>query len=234
MGVRTIKNIIIKICEELLRIKAKAPKTVNIRIHSGVNDTKFDGCNVVDRGTNVQHSHIGFATVIGPNCKVAYTDIGKYCSIAPNVKVIVGTHPSKKFVSTCPVFYSTRQGRGFSYVEKQKFEEFQFLDSKNRISVIIGNDVWIGANVTILQGVKIGDGAIIAAGAVVIHDVEPYTIVGGVPAKKIRDRFTDEQKEVLQNVQWWNRDQKWLKKNAEYFSDIDNFVGWIGKEEEKK
>lgn len=228
-----IKNIIIRICEELLRKKARAPKTVNIRIHSGINDTKFDGYNVIDRGTNVQHSHIGFATVIGPNCKIAYTDIGKYCSIAPNVRVVVGTHPSKTFVSTCPVFYSTRPGRGLSFVEETKFEEFQFIDSENKVSVKIGNDVWIGANVTILQGVKIGDGAIIAAGAIVIHDVDPYTIVGGVPAKKIRDRFTDEQKKILQKVQWWNRDQKWLKINAEHFSDIDDFVNWIDKEEEK-
>lgn len=228
-----MKKIIVDIWENILRIKAKAPKNVNIRIGTSVGDTVFDGYNVIDRGTSLQHCHVGFASVTGPNCKFAYTDIGKYCSIAPNVKVVIGTHPSKTFVSTCPVFYSTRPGRGLSFVEETKFEEFEFIDSNNKVSVKIGNDVWIGANVTVLQGVTIGDGAIIAAGAVVIHDVESYTIVGGVPAKKIRDRFTSGQKEVLQKVKWWNRDQKWLKKNVEQFSNIENFVDWIGKEEEK-
>lgn len=228
-----MKKIIIDLWENILRIRAKAPKNVNLRMGTSVGDTVFDGYNVIDRGTSLQHCHVGFASVIGPNCKFAYTDIGKYCSIAPNVRVVVGTHPSKTFVSTCPVFYSTRLGRGINFVEETKFVEFQFIDSENKVSVKIGNDVWIGTNVTILGGVKIGDGAIIAAGAVVIRDIEPYIIVGGVPAKKIRDRFTDEQKSVLQNVQWWNQDQKWLKKNAEYFSDIDNFVDWISKEEEK-
>ena len=231
MGVSEIKNIIVTLCEELLRRKAKAPKTVNIRINTGVVDSVFDGYNVIDRGTNVQHSHIGYATVIGPNCKIAYADIGKYCSIAPNVKMVLGTHPSEKFVSTCPVFYSTRPGRGFTFARETLFEEFKYIDELHKVSIRIGNDVWIGANALILQGVTIGDGAIIAAGAVITKDVEPYSIVGGVPAKEIRKRFTEHQINILKNVRWWDKNIKWLEENSSHFSDIEDFTEWIAMED---
>lgn len=223
---------IVSIWEEILRRKAGAPKSVNLRIHTNIVNTVFDGYNVIDRGTSFQHSHVGFATVTGPNCKFAYTDIGKYCSIAPNVHVIIGTHPSNGFVSTCPVFYSARPGRGFSFVKENLFEEFKFIDKKKKISVKVGNDVWIGANAIILQGVTIGDGAIIAAGAVVTQDVEPFSIVGGVPAKEIRKRFTEDQIRTLKNIKWWDKDQKWLEMNASHFTDIGEFIHWITKEEQ--
>lgn len=77
---------------------------------------------------------------------------------------------------------------------------------------IIGNDVWIGSNSVILQGVKIGDGAIIAAGAVVTKDVPSYTIWGGVPAKFIKDRFDEECKNYLQNLKWWDLSEAELRK----------------------
>jgi acetyltransferase-like isoleucine patch superfamily enzyme len=83
--------------------------------------------------------------------------------------------------------------------------------------VIIGNDVWIGSNAIILQGCKIGDGAVIAAGAVVTHDISPYSIVGGVPAKKIKDRFTSSLCQKLLDSQWWNHDEKWI---AEFFRSL--------------
>lgn len=219
-----LKKMIISFLEKVLQLKARAPKTVNLRIHTKVKHTVFGGYNVIDRGTNLQSCNIGFATAIGPNCKFAYTEIGKYCSIAPNVRVVIGTHPSHSFVSTCPVFYSTRPGRGFSYVENTSFEEFNFIDKKKKISVKIGNDVWIGSNAIILQGITIGDGAIIAAGAVVTKDVKPYSIVGGVPAKEIRKRFTDDQIAKLLDIKWWNKSSKWLKERASSFDNIEHFL----------
>jgi len=89
---------------------------------------------------------------------------------------------------------------------------------KNRTSiegmntpVIIGNDVYLGDGIVVMPGVTIGDGAVVAANAVVTKDVEPYTIVGGVPAKKIRDRFPDDVKQALLNTQWWNAKLEVLK-----------------------
>ena len=84
--------------------------------------------------------------------------------------------------------------------------------------------MWIGYNVTILGGVSIGDGAIVAAGAVVTKDVEPYTIVGGVPAKPLKKRFTDEQIEFLLGFKWWEKDREWIKENKDYFLNIENLM----------
>ena len=84
--------------------------------------------------------------------------------------------------------------------------------------------MWIGARATILSGIKIGDGAIIAAGAVVTKDVEPYTIVGGVPAKPIKKRFTDEQIHALMKLKWWDKDEAWLRNHAAMFRNIDELI----------
>lgn len=97
----------------------------------------------------------------------------------------------------------------------------------NGRSCIIGNDVWIGAYVNIIEGITIGDGAIIAAGSVVTQDVPPYAVVGGVPAKVIKYRFEQDIIEQLKKIEWWNKDQKWLKKNAHLFDDVYKFCSVI-------
>lgn len=83
----------------------------------------------------------------------------------------------------------------------------------NKGDIIIGNDAWIGYNAIIMAGVKIGDGAIVATGAVVVKDVAPYTIVGGVPARMIRRRFSDKTIAKLQDLQWWNWSTDEIRKN---------------------
>ena len=89
---------------------------------------------------------------------------------------------------------------------------------------VIGNDVWIGQNVTIMPGVKVGDGAIIAANSTVVKNIEPYTIYGGNPAKFIKKRFSDEKVEFLLNLQWWNWDEEKIFNNLEMLtSETDNF-----------
>jgi virginiamycin A acetyltransferase len=81
-------------------------------------------------------------------------------------------------------------------------------------NLIIGNDVWIGYNATIMAGVTIGDGAIIATNATVVKDVAPYTIVGGNPAREIRKRFSDDTIEKLLDLKWWDRDIDWITANV--------------------
>jgi acetyltransferase-like isoleucine patch superfamily enzyme len=189
----------------------------------GWNST-FEGKNIINERVAFGESHIGFGSYIGSDSQISNTLIGRYTSIGPGVKTILGAHPSSTFVSTHPCFFSLLKQSGFSYVSEQLFDEVTYLDKANKISVIIGNDVWIGANVLIMAGLTIGNGAIIAAGAVVTKDVEPYGIYGGVPAKKVRSRFNDKEIEYLLNLKWWDKKEKWIRENASLFNDISNLM----------
>ena len=185
-------------------------------------DSTFDGANLISYNSNVVSCHFGFASYIGENTNLKNVKIGKYTCIGPNVNNIIGQHPVD-FVSIHPCFYSTKKQSGFTYVNEDKFIELKKVDSTN-YSLFIGNDVWIGANVTILDGLKIGDGAIIAAGAVVTKDVEPYSIVGGVPAKLIKKRFNDSTIEELLSFSWWDKDELWIKEHSSFFDDVNTFL----------
>lgn len=184
----------------------------------------LEGMNRLNKDSSIV-GKIGYASYIGERSHINAV-VGRYCSIASDVNIIGGVHPTRKFVSTHPAFYSTRRQAGFTYVEENIFEENVTVDNQGHL-VSIGNDVWIGTGAMILPGIHIGDGAIIAAGAVVTKDVEPYTIVGGVPAKVLRKRFEQEQIEKLLEFKWWNKDETWIKKNAVYFSDIEAFMRLI-------
>ncbi len=182
----------------------------------------FGGYNSIGDDNVIIDSSFGFASYCSNNCNIAYTKIGKYCCIGRRFTTSVGLHPAKKYVSIHPAFYSIAKQSGFSFVNENKFKEIDLL-FENKYCVKIGNDVWIGDNVTVLSGIEIGDGAIIAAGAVVTKNVEPYSIVGGVPARFIRYRFTNEQKNMLEVIKWWNRDISWIRENVNLFMNIEEF-----------
>lgn len=171
--------------------------------------------------TNIKDSQIGNYTYIQDNCKFEKCKIGSFCSIGDNVKVLSSTHPTRDFVSTSPVFFSTEGQCIKSFVEENLFEEYRRVQG---FGVIIGNDVWIGSNAILLGGVTIGDGAIIAAGSVVNKDVPPFAIVGGVPAKILRYRFSEEQIKLLLENPWWEKSEEWLKNHACNFKNIDNYL----------
>ena len=108
---------------------------------------------------------------------------------------------------------------GFTYVTEQSYDEFCYADPKSKTSVVIGNDVWLTRGYKIVEGVTIGDGAVVLNGAVVTKDVPPYAVVGGVPAKVIRYRFDEETIDWLLNLKWWDKGEEWIKAHATYFSD---------------
>ena len=145
--------------------------------------------------------------------------IGKFCSIACGAKFLFNSanHALRSLANyTFPLF----------------FEEWG-LNKKNVASawdnkgdIIIGNDVWIGYEAVIMAGVHIGDGAVIAARAVVTKDVPPYTIVGGTPARKIRMRFEEETIAKLQQIQWWNWPVEKIRRSLPYIMEgtVDRLI----------
>lgn len=138
--------------------------------------------------------------------------IGKYCSIACGAKFMFtsGNHRMSSLSTyPFPLFF-----------EEWDLDRSNVTDAwDNEGDIVIGNDVWIGYEAVIMQGVHIGDGAIIATRAVVTKDVPPYTIVGGVPAKEIKKRFSEEIIKKMMELQWWNWDEFTVQKNL---SDIMN------------
>ena len=187
--------------------------------------TNFSGKNYIGFMSRVRHSCLGFQSYIGDYSTLDNTIIGNYCCISHHVVVVQGKHPTKDFVSIHPAFFQKHYR--FSYTQSDLFQSFDYLDNSKKIACIIGNDVWVGYGSLILSGVKIGDGAIIAAGSVVTKDVPPFSIVGGVPAKVIKKRFSDNQIDSLLRIRWWEKDEKWICDNCSYFGDIKNFLNNI-------
>lgn len=191
------------------------------------NKTRFEGMNKIGNRSLVSSSEIGFATYLGERVELPNTKIGRYCAIARDVRVVSTTHPTSKFVSISPVFFSTIGQCGFSFVSKQKYMEQKYIDG---FCAIIGNDVWIGEGALIMGGIRIGNGAIIAARAVVTKDVPDYAIVGGVPARVIRYRFDKDKIDFLKQFEWWNKDFKWIRQHSIFFENIDDFIKHIRNE----
>ncbi len=136
--------------------------------------------------------------------------IGRYCSFGPNVRYFGANHPMS-YGCMSPYFY--RKEWGFD------------VEDVNRESLVIGNDCWIGYNSTIVSSCKrIGNGAVIAAGSVVTKDVDPYTIVAGNPAVKIRNRFTEKQIEAIEASRWWELTPEELYKFYTYISDPERWA----------
>ncbi|UJF26165.1 CatB-related O-acetyltransferase [Planococcus sp. 107-1] len=215
-----MKRIIVRIYSIYLSRKTKSIINRKVLLNR---ETELEGYNKVGYKSSISNTKIGYLTYIGEHSKLNNCNIGRFCSLADNVQIIVGKHPSHTFVSTHPSFYTKENYILKSFNIDKSFSEISYIDENRRV-VNIGNDVWIGSGVKIIDGISIGDGAIIATGAIVTKNVGPFEIWGGVPAKKIKDRFTANQKEQLSQIKWWNRKNEWLKEYSDSFSDIDQFI----------
>ncbi|WP_163444769.1 CatB-related O-acetyltransferase [Flavobacterium columnare] len=138
--------------------------------------------------------------------------IGKFCMIASGVKFIMnGANHLTEAISAYP----------FAIFGHDWQDAMEGKSYPTKGDTLIGNDVWIGHNATIMAGVTIGDGAIIATNATVTKDVAPYTIVGGNPAQLIRKRFSDEVIELLLEKQWWHWDIEKITQNVQLLTSND-------------
>jgi Acetyltransferase (isoleucine patch superfamily) len=181
-----------------------------------VRNSSISGLAKINKFCRVNNSIIGDCSYVANGGRISNAEVGKFCSIGPDVRIGLGKHPVRNYVSTHPAFYSKSNASGLSFSDRDKFNESE--------RVVIGNDVWIGQSVIVCDGVRIGDGACIAAGAVVTKNVEPYSLVGGVPARFIRYRFDADVIKRLLAIKWWDKDLSWIKKNWELFSDIEAFL----------
>ena len=186
------------------------------------NNVTFEGHNTLMKNVVAVNSYIGEGTYINDSSQIYGCKIGRYCSIADNVCTVLGQHPVDKFTSMFPAFYyDTTSQISFSFHKgKSLYSCKRMPQGESNFNIVIGNDVWIGSHAIILGGVTIGDGAVIAAGAVVTKDVEPYEIVGVVPAKHIKYRFSKEVIDELLSIKWWERSFDDIKSNYMHINDI--------------
>ncbi len=160
---------------------------------------QFGYNNIVYDKTILVNVKIGDYTYIGSNSKIQHAEFGKFCSVGAEVYIGLGKHPLH-YKSTHPAFYANDSSYyGVEPEIKNLTPEYE--------KITIGNDVWIGTRAIILDGVSIGDGVVIAAGAVVTKDVPSYAIVGGVPAKIIKYRFEPDKINQLLEEKWWEKEK---------------------------
>jgi len=180
-----------------------------------IESCEFERYVVIFEDTKLYECKVGAYSYIQSGGRIFNCEIGRFCSIASSVTIAPGIHVISR-ISTHPIF-----------VQKSTPLPKVYAKCDNIISqkkVKIGNDVWIGEKVVILDGVKVGNGAVIAAGAVVVKDVESYSVVGGVPARHLKYRFDEKTIKTLQQSQWWNYPDDWFEKNAELMLDVEKFI----------
>ncbi|WP_283770858.1 DapH/DapD/GlmU-related protein [Acidocella sp. C78] len=202
------------IAESLIVMDPSRPKLAETVIDPGARlreATVGRRCEVL-HGARIEYATIGDYSYLGEYCEVADATIGRFAAIANAVRIGAPNHPmgrpSQHRFTYVPEYYEPGQRR-----------DADFFAARRGARVTIGHDVWIGHGAIVLPGVNVGDGAVIAAGAVVSRDVEPYVVVGGVPARPIRERFPRDIAARLRAIAWWNWPDEVLFARIEAFRD---------------
>jgi phosphonate metabolism protein (transferase hexapeptide repeat family) len=208
--------------DQITKARPKIAETV-IEPTVRLREVSVGKCCEILGDTAIEYSDIGDYSYLGPGCMVGDAKIGKYCAIAAQVRIGAPNHPmerpSQHRFTYCPEYYDASATR-----------DHAFFRDRRDARVVIGNDVWIGHAAIVLPGVTIGDGAVLAAGAVVTRDVAPYTIVGGVPAHEIRERFNRTIAAQLSRIAWWDWPSELIFERLREFQsgDVDTFCArWL-------
>jgi phosphonate metabolism protein (transferase hexapeptide repeat family) len=168
------------------------------RIHrtASVRDSTFGIYCEVGQRTKIAESAFGDYSYVVNDSDIIYTTVGKFCSIAAHTRINPGNHPLERVALSHFTYRSSAYDLGP--------DDPEFFDWRRGFRCELGHDVWIGHGAIVLPGRRIGTGAAVAAGAVVTHDVPPFAIVVGTPAKILRFRFPPEIIAALERIAWWD------------------------------
>ncbi|MDO9247992.1 MAG: DapH/DapD/GlmU-related protein [Phenylobacterium sp.] len=200
-------------------------------VHQEPAEARYSAAPVVHKDAQVHDSILGPWTRVGARTSFSevsmgaysyivndasanYAEIGKFCSIARDARLNPGNHPTWK----AALHHFTYRTRSY---ELGPEDDHDFFEWRRSHTVTLGHDVWIGHGATVLPGVSIGTGSVVGAGAVVSKDVPPFTIVGGVPSKPIRERFPKAVQDGLLAVSWWDWSHERLADAIDDFRELD-------------
>jgi acetyltransferase-like isoleucine patch superfamily enzyme len=198
-------------------------KIIRYKLYNKIHKTRINseyaslnatfGVNVgIGKGTFVESSVIiGDYSYVNTNSFIENCEIGKFCSISSGVFISPFEHPIS-YRTTHPITYN----KVYGFIKEEEHIE--------RKKVYIGNDVLIGLNAVIKEGITIGNGAVIGAGSVVTKDIKPYEVVGGVPAKHIKFRFSPEEIESLQKIKFWDWKKEKILNNIDYLRNLTDSI----------
>lgn len=193
-----------KIYNNVKIINCEMKDNIIVGENSFINNSIIGNHVQINRSNMIVDSKLGDYTYTGMNTVIKHATIGKFCSISWGVSIAGGNH-NYRFISPHPFIYL----KSFGIVNENENLEIEEIN--------IGNDVWIGANTSILPGISIGDGVVVGAGSVVTKDVPDYAIVAGNPAKIIKYRFEEKKLQLLKQLRWWNMPYEVIKEKVDLF-----------------
>jgi phosphonate metabolism protein (transferase hexapeptide repeat family) len=180
---------------------------------AAVRDSVLGRYTEVGARTSVTETRFGDYSYVVHDSEIIYARIGKFCSIAAMTRINPGNHPMHRAAQAHFTY------RASAYFEGEE-DEAEFFAWRRSQPVVLGHDVWVGHGAIILPGRSVGTGAVVAAGAVVTQDVAPYAIVGGAPARVIRQRFPGGIAARLQALAWWDWEHETLREALPAFRHL--------------
>jgi hypothetical protein len=203
----------------LLGAKALGKKPVfheNVFVH----ESSFGAFTEIGANSSIVECVVGDYSYTAGDNQIIYSEVGKFSNIASHVRINPGNHPIERVTLHHITYRRSWYGLGE--------DDADFFQWRRDHRCVIGHDTWLGHNVTIMPGVTIGNGAVVGSGAVVTHDVPPYMIVVGVPARILRPRFPEKIADQLQHIAWWDWPHETIAERIDELNDVTTFIARYG------